>query len=70
VDQAAGRAVLAVERLLGHMGISLAFDDYGISRDDVPRMAARAAKQARLLGMNTRAIGENDITAIFRRGFR
>ncbi len=69
-DEAAARAVLAVERLLGQMGISRAFDDYGISRDDVPRMAARAAKQARLLGMNTRAIGEEDVFAIFMRGFR
>ena len=61
--EAAGRAVLAVERLLGHMGISPAFDDYGISRDDVPRMATRAAKQARLLGTNTRAIGRRTISS-------
>jgi len=36
----------------------------------VPRMAAKAAKQARLLKMNPRTIGENDISAIFMRGFR
>jgi len=70
VDEAAGRAHVAVERLLIHMGVSPALDDYGISRNDVPRMAAKAAKQARLLKMNTRTICESDITAVFMRGFR
>lgn len=70
LDEAAGRAHVAVRRLLVHMGISPAFDDHGISRGDVPRMAARAAKQARLLKMNTRAMGESDIIALFMRGFR
>ena len=68
--EGAEMACAGVRRLLESMDISSRFGDYGISENDVEKMAERAERQTRLFGQNARSITPRDIGDIYMRGLR
>lgn len=67
---AATRCVDAVNTLLSILGISTKLEDYGISRDDLPKLVKGGMKQARLFGSNPRDLTEEDVGNIYSKAFR
>jgi len=57
--------VTALERLAARLQLPLRLRDVGIDRDALPRMAADAMKQQRLLVNNPRPVNEDDALAIY-----
>jgi alcohol dehydrogenase class IV len=64
---AAKKAVEAVEKLLKTVNISFRLSDYGISRDDLPKLVEGGMKQARLFIPNPRDLAEEDVKSIYER---
>jgi alcohol dehydrogenase class IV len=63
--EAAERSVRAVKRLLLAVNISDRLSDYGVTRENVPRLVAGAMKQARLFVPNPRNLTEEDVEKIY-----
>jgi len=63
--EAGHRAVEAVKELLQSAGISFHIGDYGIPRDQIPKLAQAAMKQARLFVPNPRDLTEDDVRAVY-----
>ena len=66
---AAGQAVEAVKELLGAIGVSSRMSDYGIPREDLPKLVEGAMKQARLFVPNPRDLGEEDVRGIYEEAY-
>ena len=58
-------AVAAVERLACEVGTDRKMREFGVTRDDLPRLAASAMKVERLLKNNPREVREDDALAIY-----
>ncbi len=65
-DEAKTNALIShLERLIGATGIPHRLADVGVQRQDLPRMAADAMLQTRLLVNNPRSVEEADALAIY-----
>jgi alcohol dehydrogenase class IV len=62
---AAKKAVDAVEHLLKTVKISYKLKDYGIKKEDLPRLVEGGLKQARLFVPNPRDLTESDVAEIY-----
>lgn len=62
---AAGQAVEAVEELLSAIGVPFQMSDYGIPREDLPKLVQGALKQARLFVPNPRDLCGDDVRSIY-----
>jgi alcohol dehydrogenase len=69
VDEAAGRAVAAVERLRADIGIPARLRDLGAGQDKLPEFAAKAAAIKRILRVNPRTVTATDCEAIYRAAY-
>jgi alcohol dehydrogenase class IV len=67
-SEAAETAIGAVKYFLGAMGISSKLNDYGVTKDDIPKMAEAAQRQTRLFSQNARNVNLQDICEIFMKG--
>lgn len=67
--KAAEELVIYTKRLLEILNVSTKLSDYGISKNDVPRLVAGAMKHARLFGPNPRDLTEKDVTNIYMSAF-
>jgi len=63
--EAAERSVNAVMRLLEVVNISFTLSDYGVSKENLPRLVEGAMKQARLFVPNPRNLTEADVKNIY-----
>ena len=62
---AAEKSVSAVKRLLEMVNISIRLTDYGISRDELPKLIKGAMKYTKSLAANPRDLNEEDVKGIF-----
>jgi alcohol dehydrogenase class IV len=62
---AAGQCVEAVEELLSAIGVPFQMSDYGIPREDLPKLVQGALKQARLFVPNPRDLCGDDVRSIY-----
>jgi len=70
LDEASVRAIEAVRRLTGALGIPQRIRDLGISEESVEILAKRCMEtQARLLVLNPRTVGSEDLQAILGRAY-
>lgn len=65
----AERLVSHIKRLLGILNISFKISDYGVSREDIPRLVEGALKQSRLFVPNPRDLTEEDVRNIYLSAF-
>ncbi len=63
--QAAEKSVEAVENLLNALQIPFKLSQYGISRDDLPKLVEGGMKQARLFIPNPRDVTPEDLKSIY-----
>ena len=63
--EAADRSIIAVKRLLETVNISVKLADYGVSKENLPRLVEGAMNQARLFVPNPRNLAEEDIENIY-----
>jgi len=66
---AADKAVQATKKLLNAVGIPFGLSEYGISRDDLPKLVEGGMKQARLFIPNPRDLTEEDVKSIYENAF-
>jgi alcohol dehydrogenase class IV len=62
---AAARLAAHFHALADRLGLATRLRDFGIPRADLPRLAAEALQQQRLLVNNPRVVGEADALAIY-----
>ncbi|MCL6447332.1 MAG: iron-containing alcohol dehydrogenase [Armatimonadetes bacterium] len=67
--QAAEMAVTAVKRLLAEVNISIKLGDYGVSRNDLPKLVEGGMQQTRLFATNPRDLQEADVEKIYLAAF-
>jgi alcohol dehydrogenase class IV len=67
--KAAEKSVEAVENLLNALQIPFKLSQYGISRDDLPKLVEGGMKQARLFIPNPRDVTPEDLKSIYERAF-
>ncbi len=67
--EAAEKAVAAVKRLLAGVNISIKLADYGVSREDLPKLVEGGMKQARLFATNPRDLAEEDVKNVYSLAF-
>ena len=67
--EAAEKSVAAVKRLLDAVNISYKFADYGIPKEDLPKLVEGGMKQARLFVPNPRDMTEADVKAVYQNAF-
>ena len=65
LPEAASKAVKAVHRLLKDVGIPSQLRDYGIKKEDLPKLIEGGLKQARLFIPNPRNLNMEDVTKIY-----
>ena len=65
----AERLVSHIKRLLGILNISFKISDYGVSREDIPRLVEGALKQSRLFVPNPRDLTEEDVRTTYLSAF-
>jgi alcohol dehydrogenase class IV len=68
-DEAAGRAIAAVERLLSDIGIPRRLRDLGVTEAQLRPFAEKAATIRRILRVNPRPVTADDLEAILREAF-
>ena len=68
-SQAAERAVGAIEKLNGRIGIPARLSDLGASKDQIPEFAAKALGIARLIRVNPRVPNVADMVALLDQAF-
>ncbi len=66
---AAEKAVEAAKKLLNAVEIPFRLSEYGISRDDLPKLVKGGMKQARLFIPNPRDLTEEDVRRIYENAF-
>lgn len=67
--EAGNRAVEAVKDLLQSIHVSCRIADYGIPREEIPKLVQGALKQTRLFGPNPRDLNEDDVRRIYEEAF-
>lgn len=67
--KAAEKSVEAVENLLNAVQIPFRLSQYGISRDDLPKLVEGGMKQARLFIPNPRDVTPEDLKSIYEKAF-
>ena len=67
--KAAEKSVEAVENLLNAVQIPFRLSQYGISRDDLPKLVEGGMKQARLFVPNPRDVTPEDLKSIYEKAF-
>jgi len=67
--EAAEKAVEASKKLLNAVKIPFRLSEYGISRDDLPKLVEGGMKQARLFIPNPRDLTEGDVKSIYENAF-
>lgn len=67
--EAAEKAVEAAKKLLNAVKIPFRLSEYGISRDDLPKLVEGGMKQARLFIPNPRDLTEEDVKSIYENAF-
>jgi alcohol dehydrogenase class IV len=67
--QAAERAIVAVQRLTSAVGIPQRLRDLGVTRDQLPELAAKAFAIKRLMDTNPRPPTQADLLAIYEQAF-
>jgi alcohol dehydrogenase class IV len=68
-DEAAARAIAAVERLRSSIGIPARIRDLGGTEEQLPGFAKKAFEIKRLMTLTPRTVTEADILAIYREAF-
>jgi len=69
LSEGAEEAVVAVRRLLQMINISTRLRDYGIPREDIPKLVEGGMKQSRLFVPNPRNPVREDVRAIFEKAW-
>jgi alcohol dehydrogenase class IV len=69
VYEAAGKSVEAVKNLLGAVQIPFRLSQYGVPREDLPKLVEGGMKQARLFVPNPRDVTREDLRGIYERAF-
>jgi alcohol dehydrogenase class IV len=69
IDQAAHKAIAAVESLRGDIGIAARLRDIGVKEEQLRPFAEKAAGIKRILRVNPRAVDADAIETIFRAAF-
>lgn len=67
--EAAEKSVVAVKKLLDAVQIPYRFSEYGISKDDLPKLVEGGMKQARLFVPNPRDMNEEDVKIVYQNAF-
>ena len=62
---AAGKSISAVKKLLETVNISIKLADYGVSKENLPKLVEGAMKQARLFVPNPRNLNAEDVANIY-----
>ena len=65
--EAAEKSISTIERLFESVKISIRLADYGVSKEDLPKLVEGGMKQARLFVPNPRDLTENDVSDIYSR---
>jgi alcohol dehydrogenase class IV len=65
--ETAQRAVMAMERLRKDLGLPSHLSDFGVTAEDIPRLASGVLKVTRLLANNPRTVTQKDAEEIYRR---
>ncbi len=63
--EAAQEAVTAVEELLETVQVPFHIREYGISREDIPKLTKLALREARLFDFNPRDVREDDVRSLW-----
>jgi alcohol dehydrogenase class IV len=69
VYEAAGKSVEAVKNLLDAVQVPFRLFQYGIPRDDLPKLVEGGMKQARLFIPNPRDVPQEDLRSIYEKAF-
>ena len=64
-EQAAERAIVAVERLKSEIGIPARLRDLGISASQIPALAEKTLAIKRILRVNPRSVTRADVEQVF-----
>jgi alcohol dehydrogenase class IV len=64
--EAADKSIDAVKKLLEAVDISIRLPDYGIRKEDLPRLVQGGMKQARLFVPNPRDLTKEDVEKIYK----
>ena len=67
--EAAQEAVKAVQELLETIQVPFRLRDYGIPREDIPKLTKAAMREARLFTFNPRDVQEDDVRSLFEAAF-
>jgi alcohol dehydrogenase class IV len=67
--EAAEKSVVAVKRLLEIINLSYRLRDYGVPKESIPKLVEGGMKQSRLFVPNPRNLTQDDITAIYTKGW-
>lgn len=65
--EAAGKAVEAVKRLLGNLGVSFRLTDYKATESDLPKLVKGGMVQSRLFAVNPRDLTEKEVESIYQK---
>jgi alcohol dehydrogenase class IV len=65
--ETAQRAVMAMERLREDLGLPSHLSDFGVTAEDIPRLASGVLKVTRLLANNPRTVTQKDAEEIYKR---
>ena len=69
LGEAAGMAVAAIKELLDALNVSYHIADYGVAKEDLPKLVDGGMKQARLFVPNPRDLVETDVKSIYEAAF-
>ena len=67
--ETAGMAVTAIKEMLDAVNVSYHIADYGVAKEDLPKLVDGGMKQARLFVPNPRDLVEKDVTSIYEEAF-
>jgi alcohol dehydrogenase class IV len=67
--EAAAMAVAAIKELLDAINVSYHIADYGVAKEDLPKLVDGGMKQARLFEPNPRDLCEKDVKSIYEKAF-
>lgn len=67
--ETAGMAVAAIKELLDAVNVSYHIADYGVAKEDLPKLVDGGIKQARLFVPNPRDLVEKDVKSIYEEAF-
>jgi len=67
--ETAGMAVTAIKEMLDAVNVSYHIADYGVAKEDLPKLVDGGIKQARLFVPNPRDLVEKDVKSIYEEAF-